>query len=38
MNPAHILEQIRKFEENLEALKAPIDPEEEPVNEQQVEY
>jgi hypothetical protein len=37
MNPAHVLEQIRKFKDNLEALKAPIDPEE-PVNDQQVEY
>lgn len=38
MNPALVLEQIQKFKENLEALKAPIDPDEEPINEQQVEF
>lgn len=38
MNPALILQQVRKLNEALEALKAPIDPDEEPVNEQQVEF
>ena len=28
MNPAFILQQIKKFNEDLESLKAPIDPDE----------
>ena len=27
MNPAFVLQQIKKFKEDLESLKAPIDPE-----------
>lgn len=38
MNPALVLEQLKKFKDNLESLKVPIDPDEEPVNDQQVEF
>jgi hypothetical protein len=27
MNPAFILQQVRKLDEDLESLKAPLDPE-----------
>lgn len=29
MNPAFVLQQVRKLDEDLESLKAPIDPDEE---------
>ena len=38
MNPAFVLEQIKKFKEDLESLIVPIDPDDEPVNDQQVEF
>lgn len=38
MDPTLILQQVRKLDEALEALKAPIDLDEESANEQQVEF
>lgn len=37
MNPAFILQQIRKLDEDLESLKAPIDPDDD-VGDQDYEW
>jgi hypothetical protein len=37
MNPAFVLQQIKRFKEDLESLKAPIDPDED-VSDQNYEF
>ena len=37
MNPAFVLKQIKKFKEDLESLKAPIDPDDD-VSDQDYEF